>query len=119
MVFNSRDSLPKIKTGTCLINLEEYKSIRTHRIALYVNGDNETYFHSFRAVYIPKENKKLIRSKNIMTDYFRIQAYDSRIYGYISIGVIYFMMQFILLDCSSFFSKKYEKNDKIILKCFQ
>ena len=33
----SRNSLSKIKDGTYVINLDEYKSIGTHWIALYVN----------------------------------------------------------------------------------
>ena len=31
-----RSNLPKIKDGASVINLEEYKSIGTHWIALYV-----------------------------------------------------------------------------------
>ena len=38
-----------------LINLDEYKSIGTQCIALYVNGDHVTNFGSFRVAYIPKE----------------------------------------------------------------
>ena len=40
----SRKNLPKIKDGAYITNLDEYKSIGTHWIALYVNGNNETYF---------------------------------------------------------------------------
>ena len=36
----SRNKLPEIKDGAFVINLNEYKSIRTHWIALYVNGNN-------------------------------------------------------------------------------
>ena len=36
----SGNSLPKIKHGAYVINLDEFKSIGTHRIALYVNGNN-------------------------------------------------------------------------------
>ena len=32
----SRNSLPKIKVGAYVINLDEYESIGTHWIALYV-----------------------------------------------------------------------------------
>ena len=39
----SRNNLPKIKDGTYLINLYEYKSIGTHWIYFYVNGDNVMY----------------------------------------------------------------------------
>ena len=36
----SRNNLPKIKDGTYVINLDEFKSTETHSIALYVN-DND------------------------------------------------------------------------------
>ena len=38
--FFSRNNLPKIKDGGNVINLDKYKSIGTHWIALFVNGDN-------------------------------------------------------------------------------
>ena len=41
-----RNHLPKIKIGEYLINLNEYKSLRTHWIALYVNGNNMTHVDS-------------------------------------------------------------------------
>ena len=36
-----------MKNGPCIINLDKYKSIETHWIAWYVNGDNVTYFDKF------------------------------------------------------------------------
>ena len=36
----SRNNLPKLKDGAYVVTLDECKSIRTHWIALYVNGDN-------------------------------------------------------------------------------
>ena len=44
----SRNNLSKINDGTCIINLDEYESIETHSIALYVNAENVTYFDSFQ-----------------------------------------------------------------------
>ena len=41
-----------------VINLDGYKSIESHWIVLYVNGDNVTYLDSFRVEHIPKERKK-------------------------------------------------------------
>ena len=38
----SRNNLHKIKDGAYVINLDVFKSIVTHWIALYVNGDNIT-----------------------------------------------------------------------------
>ena len=41
----SRNSLPKIKDGTYVINLDKYKSIATHWIALCVRPyNNAIYF---------------------------------------------------------------------------
>ena len=33
---------------------DEYESVETHSIALYVNAGNITYFHSFRVEHIRK-----------------------------------------------------------------
>ena len=51
----SRNNLPKIKNGTYVINLDEFKPTGTHWIAWYVNNNNVTYFDSFRVEDIPKE----------------------------------------------------------------
>ena len=51
----SRNDLPKIKDGAYVINLDEYKSTRTHRIVFYANGNNLTYLDSFEVEHIPKE----------------------------------------------------------------
>ena len=37
-----------------MINLDEYESIATHWIGLYVNAKNITYFDSFGVKDIPK-----------------------------------------------------------------
>ena len=44
---HSRNNLPKIKDAAYVINLDDYKSIKTHWIPLYVNAENVTYFDSF------------------------------------------------------------------------
>ena len=54
-----RNNISKIRNRACVINFDKYKSIGTHRIALYVNGDNVTYFDSFRVENISKEIKKI------------------------------------------------------------
>ena len=51
----SRNNLLKIKDGVYVINLDEYKSIQTHWIVLYVNDNNVIYFDSFGVEKIPKE----------------------------------------------------------------
>ena len=38
-------------------SLDEYKSIWTQWIAVSVNGDNATYFDSYRVKLIPKNKK--------------------------------------------------------------
>ena len=51
----SRYYLSKIKDGTYVISVVTYESKGTYCIALYVNGDNVTYFDSFAAQHIPKK----------------------------------------------------------------
>ena len=45
------------------------KFIGTHWIALYVNGDNVTYFHGLGVEYIPKEIKKIPRQQKYGNKY--------------------------------------------------
>ena len=83
----SRDNLPKIKDGAYVINLDEYSYIRTHWFVLHVqnNNNNVMYFNSFGVEHIPKEIKtftnrplsSVSQNKNIKTNIFRTQAYDS------------------------------------------
>ena len=47
----------------------DHKSIGTHRIALYVNAENVTFFDSFGKI------KKFIENKNIISNIYRIQPY--------------------------------------------
>ena len=67
-------------------------------VALYVYNNNVTYFDSFGVEHIPKEIKTFtnrplssaLQNKNITTNIFRIQAYDSIMYGYILYWVYWF-----------------------------
>ena len=52
----SRNNLPKIKDGAYVINLDEFKSIGTYWITLFVNGNNIIYFDSFGVEHIPKKS---------------------------------------------------------------
>ena len=61
----SRNNLSKIKRRAYIIHLDEYQSIGTHGIALYVNDSNAIYFDSFGVEQIPKEIKKFIGNKNV------------------------------------------------------
>ena len=78
----SRNNLAKIKDGTYVINLDEYKSWGTQWIALYVTDDNGTYIASFGVHKQQKYYKK----------YYRIQAYCSVKCGYSCIGFIDFLL---------------------------
>ena len=60
------------------------------------------------------------RNKNIITNIYRIQAYDSIMCGYYCIGFINFIFDGnSLTDYTRLFSpNNFEKNDDIILKYF-
>ena len=61
-----------------------------------------------------------LHNKNIETNIFRIQAYDSIMCGYFYIGFIDFMLAGkILTDFTNLFSpNNFKKNDDIILNYF-
>ena len=80
---SSGTNLPKIKYGTYVINMDEYKSIGTHWINLNLNSYNITYFDSFGVEYMPKEIKKFIGNKNIITNIYRIQANEPIMCGFV------------------------------------
>ena len=114
----SRDNLPnKIKDGAYVINLDEYSYIGAHWIALYVKNNDITYFDSFGVGHIPKEIKAFIKNRNIKTNIFRIQTYDSIISGYFCIGFINFMLKpKSLIEYTNLFSPNdFKKNDDTIL----
>ena len=85
-----------------------------------MNPENTTYFNNFGVERIPKETKKFIGNKYIINTYI-IQAYNLIMYWYFCIKIIGFMLKDkSLLNYTNLFSPNdYEKNDKIILKCFQ
>ena len=94
-IFNvySGNNLSKIKDVTYIINLDEYESIGIHRIVLYVSAENVTHFDSFEVEFIPKEIRKFILNKNIITSIYRAEAHTSIMYGYFCIGLIDFMLK--------------------------
>ena len=65
--------------------------------------------------------KKFIGNKNVVTNIYRIQEYDSIMCGYFCIGFIDFVLKGkSLLEYTNLFSPSdYKKNDKIISKYFQ
>ena len=65
----SINNLPKIKDGAYVINLDEYESIETHWIALYVNSNKVTYFDSFGVEHIPKRIKQIYSKQKYHNKY--------------------------------------------------
>ena len=51
-------------------------------MTLYVNAKNVIYFDRFGVEHFPKEIKKMIGNKNVVTNFYRVQAYYSIRYGY-------------------------------------
>ena len=76
-----------------------------------MNNNDVTYFDSSGVEHIPKETKTFINNKNIKTNIFRIQAYDSVICGYFCIGFIDFMFKGKTYLFSPY---DFKKNDNII-----
>ena len=91
--FYSRNNLPNTKERVYIINIDEYKSMRTHWIALCLNGDNVTHLDSFRVENFLKQFKIFIRNKNTAINIYGIQANDSIMFGYLSVGFIDFMFK--------------------------
>ena len=60
---------------------------------MYSNDNTETYFDSFGVEHIPKEIKNVIGNKNIQSNIYRTQGYDSVMCGYLCIGFIDFMLE--------------------------
>ena len=84
------------------------------------NNDNVIYFNSFGVEHIPKEIRAFINNKNIKTNIFRIQAYDSIMCGYSCTGFIDFMFAGkTLIEYTNLFSPNIKKKkDSIILNYF-
>ena len=60
---------------------------------MYPNYNTVTYFDSFGMEHIPKEIKRFIGNKNMQTNIYRVQAYDSVMCRYFCIGFINFMLK--------------------------
>ena len=100
-----RTNLPKVNDGAYVIDLDEFKSIGSHWLALCVNNNNITYFNSFGVAHIPKEIKRFIGNKNIITNIYRIQAYDSIMCEYFRTDLM--SKDKSLLDYTNLFSISY------------
>ena len=113
----SRNNLPKIITkGAYVINLDEYENTSKHWIALFVKTNEAIYFDSFGIEHIPKEINKFVGNKSIISNIFRIHAYDSIMCGYFCIEFINYMLKGkTLLDYTYLFSSNdFKKNDRVI-----
>ena len=88
--------------------LEHNGMLCTYKIWYYL-------FDSFGLENITKEIKIFISNKNIKTNIFRIQAYDSIICGYFCIGFIDFMLAGkTLTEFTNLFSPNNFKKEMII-----
>ena len=89
---------------------------------MYAQNNNNSvfYFDSFGVEHIPKEIKTFIKNKNIKTNIFRMQAYDSIMCGYFCISFIDFMLaRKTLTEYTNIFSSNnFKENDDIILNYF-
>ena len=85
-----------------------------------MNNNDVPYFDSFGVEQISKEIKTFINNKNMKTNIFRIQAYDSVMFGYFCIKFIDFMFKGkTLTEFTNLFSpNNFKKNDDTILKSF-
>ena len=85
-----------------------------------MQNNNVTYFDSFGVEHIPKEIKEFIQNKNIITNIFRTQAYDSITCGYFCIGFIDFMLAGkTLTEYTNLFSpNNFKENDSLNLNYF-
>ena len=116
----SGDNLTEIKDEAYAINLDEYSDIWTHCVRLYVHNNDVTNFDSFGVEYFPKEIKTFIDNKNIKTNIFRIEAYDSTMCGYFCIGFIDIILAGKTLTAFTnlFSPNSFKKNDDLILNYF-
>ena len=78
---------------------------------MYANDNDVTYFDSFGVEYITKEIRKFIENENIVSNIYRMRAYDSVIWGYFCIGFIDFMLNG---KSSLEYTNTFSLNDKMI-----
>ena len=85
-----------------------------------MQNNNVIYFDSFGLEHISKDIKTFISNKNIKTNIFRIQAYDSKMCGYFCIGFINFMLAGKTLTeyTNLYWPNNFKKNDDIVLNYF-
>ena len=83
IIYLKQRNLPKIEDSAYVINRDKCKSIGTHSIALFVNGDNKSafydaiYFDSFGVKHIPNKIHVFMGKKNFITNTYGIQTCNS------------------------------------------
>ena len=82
----SRNNLSKIKDGAYVKNHDQCKSIGSHWIAFYVNGNNTTYSESFEVEEISKKIKETHRKRKYHNK--TVIAYNYIMCRYCSLGFI-------------------------------
>ena len=100
-----------MKDGTYKLNLNEYKSIETHWVAFFANGNSSKYFDTFDVEHIPQQIKRFIDNKNIIIYIIIIQTYDLRC-RYFCIGFIDFMFN---SENRTSFTNLFSPPNKVIL----
>ena len=110
-----------MERGAYLINLDDKKRKGTYFVSLFFDRKTAVYFDSFGIEYISQEVLNKIKDKSIAHNIFRIQDNESILCGFYSVPFIEYMLaENILPDYTNLFSpNNYEKNDKIIYKCFK
>ena len=85
-----------------------------------MNNKTVTYFGSFGIEHIAKQVRKFVGNRNMISNIYRIQNYDSIMCGYFCIGFINYMFKGkSLTDYTYLFSpNNFKKNDDIILNYF-
>ena len=74
-----------------------------HWAVMNVKTDKITCFESFCIEHAPKEIKKFIGNKNMISNIYRIQTHDSIICQYFWTGFTDFMLKKSFIDFTSLF----------------
>ena len=94
-IFNgvfSRNNLPKLENGAYVINLDHSKNTGKHWVVIFVKSNEVIYFDSIGVEHIPKEIMERTKNKNIKTNIFKIQNYNSIMCGYFWILFIEYVL---------------------------
>ena len=68
-VYSQNNLSKTIKDEAYIVNFDEYKSIATHWIVFYVNGNTVTYFDRFEVEHMPEEIR-VSSNNNIIINIF-------------------------------------------------